>query len=121
MKLVYVLEMMERYWGGNKCIKGIFSDANEAVDYVKDNYYLINDERDVCIPNYPIKGDIFQQYGYDVHPSEMLEDEDGLYYISQYDVDEPEYEEYVNTKYKEYVNTKSSFTIRGVVLDGLLN
>ena len=113
MKLVYVLEMMECDWDGDKYIKGIFSDANEAVDYVKDNYYLINDERGICIPNYPIKGDIFQQYGYDVHPSEMLEDEDGLYYISQYDVDEPEY--------KEYVNTQTSFTIRGVVLDGLLN
>ena len=112
MKLVYVLEMMECDWDGNKYIKGIFSDANEAVDYVKDNYYLINDERDVCIPNYPIKGDIFQQDGYDVHPSEMLEYAEGLYYISQYDDEE--------TEYKEYVNTKTSFTIRGVVLDGLL-
>ena len=113
MKLVYVLEMMECDWDGNKYIKGIFSDANEAVDYVKDNYYLINDERDVCIPNYPIKGDIFKQYGYDVHPSEVLEDEGGLYYISQYDDEEPEY--------KEYVNNQTSFTIRGVVLDGLLD
>ena len=113
MKLVYVLETMECDWDGDKCVNGIFSNPIEAVDYVKSNYYLLEDERDICIPNYPIKGDVFKQYGYDVHPSEMLEDEDGLYYISQYDVDEPEY--------KDYVNTKTSFTIRGVVLDELLN
>ena len=113
MKLVYVLEMMECDWDGDKYIHGIFSDANEAIDYVKDNYYLINDERDVCIHDYPIKGDIFKQYGYNVHPSEMLEDEGGLYYISQYDDEELEY--------KEYVTTQTSFTIRGVVLDELLN
>ena len=113
MKLVYVLETMECNWNGDKFVNGIFSNPIEAVDYVKSNYYLLEGERDICIPNYPIKGDVFKQYGYDVHPSEMLEDEDGLYYISQYDVDEPEY--------KEYVNTKTSFTIRGVVLDELLN
>lgn len=113
MKLVYVLEMMECDWDGVKYIQGIFSDANEAVDYVKDNHYLINDERDVCIPDYPIKGYIFKQYGYDVHPSEMLEDEGGLYYISQYDDED--------TEYKEYVTTQTSFTIRSVVLDELLN
>ena len=113
MKLVYVLEMMECDWDCEKYIKGIFSNPIEAVDYVKSNYYLLEDERDICIPSYPIKGDVFKQYGYDVHPSEMLEDEDGLYYISQYDDEE--------TEYKEYVNTKTSFTIRGVVLDALLN
>ena len=112
MMLVYVLEMMECDWDCEKYINGIFSNPIEAVDYVKSNYYLLEDERDICIPNYPIKGDVFKQYGYDVHPSEMLEDEGGLYYISYCDIYEPEY--------KEYVNTKTSFTIRGVVLDELL-
>ena len=113
MKLVYVLEMMECDWDGDKYIKGIFSDANKAVDYVKNNYYLLNNEIDICSPNYPIKGYIFHQYGYEVHPNDMLEDEEGLYHITQYDDEEPEY--------KEYMNTQTSFTIRGVVLDGLLD
>lgn len=113
MKLVYVLEMMECDWDGIKYIKGIFSDANKAVDYVRGNYYLLEDERDICIPNYPIKGYIFHQYGYEVHPSDMFEDEDGLYYISQDEDD--------GIKYKEYVNTQTSFTIRGVILDSLLD
>ncbi|MEG2706884.1 MAG: hypothetical protein RR959_06045 [Erysipelotrichaceae bacterium] len=112
MSLVFVLEVMECDWDCPKCIKGIFSDAELAVEYVRNNYYLIVDERDVCIPNYPIRGVIFSQYGYDVHPKDLLEDEGGLYYNSQYDDEEPDY--------KEYVTTETVFTIKGVKLDELI-
>lgn len=82
-KLVFVFETMECDWDGVKAIRGIFSDAKEAVEYIKSNNYLIDDEcgRDVCIPNYQIKGDVFRQYGYEAHPEDVLEDEEGLYYV----------------------------------------
>lgn len=107
---------MECDWDCDKVIRGMFSDANEAVNYIKENYYLLDDVRDICIPDYPIKGDVFKQYGYDygVHPSDILEDDDGLYYWGDH------YEAGVEERWREYLNTKTVFTLRGVVLDGLL-
>lgn len=110
--LVFVFETMECDWDCPKVIRGVFSDAKEAVEYIKNNYYLVDDEygRDVCIPDYPIKGDVFRQYGYEVHPDDVLEDGDGLYYLVE-DIDET---------WREYLNTQTSFTLRGVMLDELL-
>lgn len=116
-KLVFVFETMECGWDGEKIIRGIFSDANEAVEYIRNNYFLLDDERDICIPTKPIKGDVFKQYGYEVHPDEVFyDDERDTYfttYFTTYDTDEGEY--------SENLNTKTIFTLRGVVLDGLLN
>ena len=72
-KLVFVFETMECDWDGEKVIRGIFSDANEAVEYIRHNYFLLDDKRDICIPNYPIKGDVFKQYGYEVEKISMKE------------------------------------------------
>ena len=112
-KLVFVFETMECDWDGVKVIRGIFSDANEAVEYIKNNYFLLDDKRDICIPNYPIRGDVFKQYGYEVHPDEVFYDEDEDTYFTTCDTDEGEY--------TENLNTKTIFTLRGVVLDELLN
>ena len=67
--LVFVFETTECDWDSHKIIRGVFSDAKEAVEYIKNNYYLVDDEygRDICIPDYPIKGIVFSQYGYKVH------------------------------------------------------
>ena len=113
MSLVFVFETMECDWDGLKVIRGIFSDANEAVEYIRNNYFLLDDKRDICIPNYLIKGDAFKQYGYEVHPDEVFYDEDEDTYFTTYDTDEGEY--------PENLNTKTIFTLRGVVLDELLN
>lgn len=111
-KLVFVFETMECDWDSHKVIRGVFSDAKEAVGYIKSNYYLIDDEygRDVCIPDYPIKGNVFQQYGYEVDPEDVLEDDDGLYYWAECD----------GENWREYLNTKTVFTLQGVVLDALI-
>ena len=113
MSLVFVFETMECDWDGVKVIRGIFSDANEAVEYIRNNYFLLDDKRDICIPNYPIIGDVFKQYGYEVQPDEVFYDEDEDTYFTTYDTDEGEY--------TENLNTKTIFTLRGVVLDELLN
>lgn len=115
--IVFVFETMECDWETEKIIRGIFSDANEAVEYIRNNYFLLDDKRDICIPNYPIKGfpikgDVFKQYGYEVHPDEVFYDDERDTYFTTYDTDEGEY--------PEKLNTKTIFTLRGVVLDGLL-
>lgn len=112
-KLVFVFETMECDWDTDKIVRGIFSDAKEAVEYIRNNYFLLDDERDICIHNYPIKGDVFKQYGYEVHPYDVFYDEDEDTYFTTYDTDEGEY--------TENLNTQTVFTLRGVVLDGLLN
>lgn len=111
-KLVFVFETMECDWETDKIVRGIFSDANEAVEYIRNNYFLLDDERDICIPNYPIKGAVFKQYGYEVHPDEVFYDDERDTYFTTYDTDEGEY--------PENLNTQTIFTLRGVVLDGLL-
>ena len=111
-KLVFVFETMECDWDTDKIVRGIFSDANEAVEHIRNNYFLLDDKRDICIPNYPIKGDVFKQYGYEVPPDEVFYDEERDTYFTTYDTDEGEY--------PENLNTKTIFTLRGVVLDGLL-
>ena len=112
MSLVFVFETMECDWDGVKVIRGIFSDANEAVEYIRNNYFLLDDKRDICIPNYPIKGDVFKQYGYELYPYEVFYDEDEDTYFTTYDTDEGEY--------AENLNTRTIFTLRGIVLDELL-
>lgn len=87
-------------------------NTNEAVKYIRNNYFLLDDERDICIPNHPIKGDVFKQYGYEVHPDEVFYDEERDTYFTPYDTDEGEY--------IENLNNQTIFTLRGVVLDGLL-
>lgn len=114
MSLVFVFETMECDWDCNKVVRGVFSDANEAVNYIRKNYLLLDSETDVCIPDYPIKGDVFRQYGYEVNPEDVLEDDDGLYYWVEH------YEDSSEKSWREYLNTKTVFTLRGVVLDGLL-
>ena len=111
-KLVFVFETIECDWDGEKVIRGIFSDANEAVEYIRNNYFLLDNEEDICIPNCPFKGNVFRQYGYEVHPDEVFYDEDEDTYFTTYDTDEG--------GYTENLNTQTIFTLRGVVLDGLL-
>ena len=111
-KLVFVFETMECDWDTDKIVRGIFSDANEAVNFIRKNYFLLDEERDICIPDYQIKGDVFRQDGYEVHPDEVFYDEDEDTYFTTYDTDEGEY--------TENLNTKTVFTLRGVVLDDLL-
>lgn len=112
-KLVFVFETMECDWDGVKVVRGVFSDANEAVEYIRNNYFLLDDERDICIPNYPIKGAVFEQYGYEVHPDEVFYDEDEDTYFTTYEED--------GEGYTDRLNTQTIFTLRGVVLDDLLN
>lgn len=109
--LVFIFETMECDWDSDKVVRGVFSDANEAVKYIRSNYFLLDNERDVCIPDYPIEGDIFIQYGYEAHPHEVNEDSDGLYY----------WEEDYEGSWRNYLNITTVFTLRGVVLDGLLD
>ena len=116
-KLVFVFETMECDWETDKIVRGIFSDANEAVEHIRNNYFLLDDKRDICIPNcpdedFPISGDVFKQYGYEVHPDEVFYDDERDTYFTTYDTDEGEY--------PENLNTQTIFTLRGVVLDGLL-
>lgn len=112
MSLVFVFETMECDWDCDKVVRGIFSDANEAVNFIRKNYFLLDEERDICIPDYPIKGDVFKQYGYEEHPDDVFyADERGTYFTT-YDTDEGEY--------PEKLNTRTIFTLRGVVLDELL-
>ena len=118
-KLVFIFETMECDWETDKIVRGVFSDANEAVEYIRNNYFLLDDKRDVCIPNCPVKEvAVFKQYGYEVHPDEVFYDEDEDTYFTTYDTDEGECAEKLNTK---NLNTKTIFTLRGVVLDELLN
>ena len=112
--LVFIFETIECDWDSDKDVRGIFSDANEAVEYIRKNYYLLDGNKDVCIPNHPIKGYVFKQRGYDVHPNDVLEDGKGLYYWEEY------YEDDIVERGREYLHTETLFTLRGVVLDGLL-
>ena len=41
-KLVFVFETMECDWDGVKVVKGVFSDVNEAVEYIRNNYFLLD-------------------------------------------------------------------------------
>ena len=114
-QLVFVFETMECDWETDKIVRGIFSDANEAVEYIRNNYFLLEDKRDICIPNchvngFPIKGDVFKQYGYEVHPDDVFYDEGEDTYFT-YDAE---------GEYPENLNTKTIFTLRGIVLDELL-
>lgn len=110
--IVYVLESMECDWDGDWVTLGIFSTSNKAINYVQENYTLLKNTNDICIRDFEITGEVFKQYGYDVHPSEMFEDDDGFYYLSQYDEDEP--------ITKEYVDTQTVFLITGIKLDDLI-
>lgn len=110
--IVYMLKSMECDWDGDWITLGIFSTSNKAIDYVQENYYLLEEYDDICIKDFSITGEVFKQYGYDIHPSEIFEDEDGLFYLSQYDEDEP--------IIKEYVNTKKVFVVTGIKLDALI-
>ncbi len=115
-KLVFVFETMECDWETDKIVRGIFSDVNEAVEYIRNNYFLLDDKRDICIPNcpdkdFPINGDVFKRYGYEVPPDEVFYDEERDTYFTY---DEGEW------AYPENLNTKTIFTLRGVVLDELL-
>lgn len=56
---------------------------------------------------------MFKQYGYEVQPYEVFYDDERDTYFTTYDTDEGEY--------PENLNTKTIFTLRGVVLDELLN
>lgn len=38
-KLVFVFETMECDWDTDKIVRGIFSDANEAVEHIRNNYF----------------------------------------------------------------------------------
>ena len=107
---------MECDWDGFKVIRGVFSQAEEAVKYIKDNYYLLKDDngRDICILDYSVKGDVFRQYGYEFHPEDVLEDDDGLSYWVEH------YEDGVEENWREYLNTQTVFTLRAVLLDELI-
>lgn len=111
--IVYLLKAMECDWDGEWYTLGVFSNSNLAIDYVRENYYLVNGVTDICIKDFAITGEIFKQHGYYVPPSDIHEDEDGLFYYCQYDVDEP--------IVKEYVDTQTVFVITGIKLDDLLS
>ena len=115
-KLVFIFETMECDWDGFKVIRGVFSQAEEAVKYIKDNYYLLKDDngRDICILDYSVKGDVFRQYGYEFHPEDVSEDDDGLSYWVEH------YEDGVEENWREYLNTQTVFTLRAVLLDELI-
>ena len=115
-ELVFIFETMECDWDGFKVIRGVFSQAEEAVKYIKDNYYLLKDDNggDICILDYSVKGDVFRQYGYEFHPEDVLEDDDGLSYWVEH------YEDGVEENWREYLNTQTVFTLRAVLLDELI-
>lgn len=110
--IVYLLKAMECDWDGDWYTLGIFSSSSKAINYVEENYYLLKSNNDVCIKDFSITGEIFKRYGYLVERSEMFEDEDGLFYLAQYDVDEP--------IVREYVDTQTVFVITGIKLDDLI-
>lgn len=110
--IVYVLKSMECDWDGDWIILGIFSTSNKAINYVQENFYLLDNYNDICIKDFSITGEVFKQYGYDIPPSEMFKDEHGLFYLSQYDEDEP--------VMKNYVNAQTVFVVTGIKLDCLI-
>lgn len=107
-KIVYLFESMECEYDSYKYVEGIFSDKQKVIDYIKSNYYLIEDVYSRKLP----VGKVFEQFGYNVKPDSVQEDDLGLY--STY-IDEEDGE-----THKHYLYTQTLFSVTAIELDELL-
>ena len=124
MKYVYLLESRLCEYHQPTIVLGVFSSGDQAYQYVKSNFYLVDGEHDLNISDLPTEGLVFKQLGYNVRPDEMYEDEKGLYHLSQYGEEclafGCEESELTEDDHKEHVTTMTSYTIRGMTLDYLV-